>query len=373
MTWDDIAKQQGYSPSDIQAFQSWGYSPDSMAQALQAGVSVQGMADAYSKGLTPEQYLGNVAGYVPPEQAAAADVARIDPQTAALRNQLGQSYLNQVSNQPQVSMPGVPTNAAPTAGAINSYLDTYRGVDPTGLAARQQLESDLAAQEKLGAQLDPETAREVEQQTRLAQSARGNVYGTPELVAEAMQRGQAGEARQRQRQQDLQSFLQSGQDVGSVGQNLYEKGQADYLAKYQNYLNAWNAQQANTRANQQGALSYLTSGATPYATQMAYVDRATGASQAATPSYNTGVSGQSPSYNQGSYSSYGTQTASDAQSMYQQMLQAYGMQPLQKNRAAGALGGAISGGIAGIPLAGATYGGSVVGGAAVGALGGYYS
>jgi hypothetical protein len=75
-------------------------------------------------------------------------------------------------------------------------------------------------QAALGSQLDPVTARQVEQQTRLGQVARGNVYGTPQMVEEAMTTGQAGLALQQQRQQQLGTALGAQQSYLGAGLRL---------------------------------------------------------------------------------------------------------------------------------------------------------
>jgi hypothetical protein len=314
-----------------------------------------------------------------PESVALQQIAQIDPTSEALRNQLAASYLDPLKTGGNLSMPGVPTKGAPSASDLQSYLNTYKQVDPTGLAGRQQLEKALTQQAALGSQLDPETAREVEQQTRLAQSARGNIYGTPQLVEEAMTRGQAGLALQNQRQQALQGFYSSGQDVGNVANTLYQQGNQNYLNNYQNYLNAWSTQQQNQRANQSAALGYLTSGATPYQMGSGYLNnaeqRAASAAQGG-PVYNPASLGQTyTGTGSGSFPDYGLNMSQNASQWFNSM-SAYNNQGVRSGGSAGgaalgALGGAASGALsgsaAGIP--GMIVGG--IGGALAGGLKGY--
>jgi hypothetical protein len=365
MTWDDIGKQQGYSPQDITTFKQWGYTPDQFAQALSAGLSLGGMADAAQKGISPWQYLTNAGvdnpavGNTQPETVALAQMRQIDPTSEALRTGLGQSYLTSLNE-----------SGGPTAAKLQSYLDLYKQVDPTSAAGLSTLGTDYASylkraqdQAALGAALDPSTQREVSQAARQAQIARGNVYGTPQLVAETMQRGSAGEARQQQRTANLanalsgyQGYLTSGATPGGTALNLYQQSLAN---------------QQTARAN---ALSYLGSGQTPYAAGSGYLNAAqsAAASAAQSPSYqyNPQALGLGASFNN---PAAGNQAAQTADQYYNSMLNAYSMTPQSKNKGAAALGGAISGGIAGIPLAGPTYGGSIVAGAALGGLGGYMS
>jgi hypothetical protein len=309
-----------------------------------------------------------------PESVALQQMAQIDPQSEALRQGLAGSYLSQVQAP-------LPKQGPPSAADLQSYLNTYQQVDPSGFAARQQLQSDLAQQEALGTQLDPETIRELTQSTRNAQLARGNVYGTPQLVQEAMTRGQAGLALQQQRQAAMQGFLQSGQDIGSVGANLYQQGLA-------NYFN----QMANYRAGQGAALGYLGSGQTPYQAGASYLNTAENRANAASQggpvfspqgpsSYYTGAGASSfPQYgldmsqlsnqwlqglNYGQYAGYNAQLAAS---------QAKGGGGFSGMGAAkGAMSGAASGALAGSVIPGIGTAVGAIGGGLLGGLGGGFS
>jgi hypothetical protein len=351
MTWDDVANQVGLSQSDINQYQSMGWSPDRFGQAMAAGLTPADLTEFQKAGQNPSQIMARY-GEVAPETRALQERQAIDPATEALRQQLGQSYASTL------------TTGAPKASDVQSYLDLYRQIDPTDYAARQKLGQDISAQEALGSQLDAQTAREVAQGVRAGQAARGNVYGTPQLVAEAMTRGSKGLELQRQRQQDLQSYLGSGQSIGALAQNLYQQGLQ------------------NTRAGQQAAQSYLGSGQTPYDTGANYVNqaeqRAANASQGGYGGGGGGGGGGGTVGNQylsNQQQQYGLDIGSQSQNYFNSLNNAYGGQGggSTKNRTAGALSGAASGAIAGAPLAASTYGLSVVGGALAGGLSGYYS
>jgi hypothetical protein len=255
-----------------------------------------------------------------------------------------------------------------------------------------QFVKNAQAQAALGSQLDPGTIREVEQGTRAAQIARGNVYGTPQLVAETMARGSAGEQRMLQRQQMLQSalgqqqsYLGSGLGLGDVANTLYNQGYNRYLQGYGTQLSAWQAQQ-NARLQSQGAaLGYLGSGQTPYQAGASYYDRAQQQAAMAAqggPQYNPASLGQqytgagAPSFPQ-----YGLDMSQLAGNWYnninQANLQAYGLGQAYGGQGAsggqramgagiGALGGAASGALAGSAIPGI---GTLVG-AGIGAIGG---
>lgn len=426
MTWQDI-QNYGYSAQDIATFQQHGWSPQQVWSSVQSGIAsaptpastAPGPQNAFgiSQVATGNGYtvLQNAQGQqigvdasgnyfthdangnnVPisdqqaqsmgfqsanPETNALKQMAQIDPASEALRQNVASSYLPQL-NQISGLVTQV-TGQAPTSAA--DALAKYQQLDPQGYAAMQQLggsESSYLKQAtdqlNLGSQLDPVTARQVEQQTRLGQAARGNVYGTPQMAEEAMTTGQAGLALQQQRQQavqaaqgNMQSYLTSGATLGATGQGLYNQGLS-------NQVTALGLQQ---NANQ-AALSYLGSGQTPYQTGASYLNQANQNAAAAAqggPVYQPASLGQSTQASQ--IPQYGLDIGQQSQNWYNS-LQAYSQAGSpSKNKTAAALGGAASGAIggatAGAPLAGATSGLSIPIGAAAGALmggaGGYFS
>jgi len=319
--------------------------PDQLLQAFQTGQVGWGNIPG------PQAPSGDLGG-PQPEMNALAQMAQIDPSSELLRQGLAASYLSPLINA-----------AAPSAQQFQSYLDMYGQVDPTTLAARQRLGSDLAAQEALGSQLDPETAREIEQQVRAGQTARGNVYGTPQLVQEAMTRGQAGLALQQQRQQMLGSYLQSGVSPGDVALNLYQM------------------QQNQLRAAQAAAQSYLGSGVTPYQAGAGYLNqaeqRAAAAAQGGAAYMPQGPSGYYTGAGASSFPQYGIDMSQLANQWMQGMnygqYQGYALTPQKSGgfsgagAAKGALGGAASGALAGSAIPGV---GTIVGGLLGGVMGG---
>jgi hypothetical protein len=403
-----------------------------------------GTAISYYEKAHPQEVQAGVANAaLTPEQRALGQVAKIDPTSEALRTAVAGSYLTPLQQA-----------GAPKASDYQSYLDLYKQVDPQGFAMRQaqgqqvsdyvtkvtgqaptsaedalakyaQLDpagyrqmqqlggamgSQLTAAQQanaLGSTLDAATAREVEQQTRAGQSARGNIYGTPQLVEEAMARGTAGEARAAQRRADLanasgamQSYLSGGPTAANIGQAGYQQGvanRAQALGLGQSYLqsgtglgdtamNLYNQNQANLRAAQGGALSYLGSGQTPYQVGSGVLGGAEQAAAAAAqggPQYNPASLGAS--YGAAQIPQYGLDTSQNVNQWYNS-LSAY-MNPggASKNRGTAALGGGMSGALSGA-TAGAAMGGvaggigavpgALIGGVAGGALGaggGYFS
>jgi hypothetical protein len=289
-------------------------------------------------------------------------MAQIDPATEALRQALAQSYLTPLQQA-----------GAPSAEQFQRELALYGQIDPTGLAARQNLEAQLASQAALGSALDPVTMRQIEQQVRAGQVGRGNVYGTPQLVEEAMTTGQAGLALQQARQQALGQFLQGGLSPGDVALNLY------------------NQQQAQLRAAQSAAGGYLASGVTPYQAGAGYLStaeqRAAAAAQGGAVYNPQGQSGYYTGQGVASFPQYGLDISQLAnqwqQSMNYGQYAGYNAQLAGAQRGgmggsgAGAAKGAISGAASGA-LAGSAAGGiGAIPGALIGAigggLGGYFS
>ena len=416
MTWQDI-QNQGYQANDIATFQQHGWSPDQVMKSIQAGVAqppsaasaaaspqnafgikTTGSGPGYTQLQSPsgQQLRVDSAGNyytldangnnVPisdtqaqsmgfqsanPETNALKQMGQIDPTGEALRSSLGQSYADSLSK----------ANTPPNAADYQSYLNTFQQVDPAEYAARAGLGTSMDSYLKsmqdqfaLGSQLDPTTAKQVEQQTRLAQAGRGNVYGTPQMVEEAMASGQAGQALQQQRTQNLaaalggqQSYLGAGLGLGDTAMGLYQQGLA----------NKGNAQQ--------NALSYLSSGQTPYQAGAGYLNQANAnAANAAQggPVYQPASLGQGNLGTAQQAPQYGLDVGSQAQNYFNSLNNAYGAGAAgTKNRAVGAgvgaASGAVSGAAAGAPLSGATYGLSIPIGAGIGALAGgasgYYS
>lgn len=353
--------------------------PAPTAASPAASTNFQDLLNQATSGLkspTAPTYFGSNATTQAPETTALQQMAQIDPASEALRQQLAASYAAPLSQA-----------TGPTAAQLQSYLNLYQQLDPQTYAAIQALgpqyqsyltgsgQALTAAQQQqaLGSQLDPITAMQVEQATRAAQGARGNVYGTPQLVEEAMTTGQAGLQLQQQRYQNLLSalgqqqsalgaqgsYLTSGATPGAIGLNLYQQNLA------------------NLRGAQQGALSYLGSGQTPYQAGAGYLANAQNAANAASQGFSYGqAAGLAPSY---SYlnPAYGQQTAATAQGYYNTMANLYG-QNLAASQAGGggggigsALGGAVSGAASGAVLGSVVPGiGTVAGAIGGGILGG---
>lgn len=407
----------------------------------------------------PDEVSAGVAqSALQPEQIANQQMAAIDPASEALRTAVSGSYL-----------PGLATAATggPTADQLQSYLNTYQQLDPAGYAQRVALGQGVSDQVKqaqqyvtqvtgqaptsatdalakykqldpagyasmtalgaaqdaslkqatdqlaLGSQLDPVTQRQVEQATRAGQAARGNVYGTPQMVSEAMTTGQAGLALQAQRQAaaqnaegSMQSYLTSGATPGAVGQAGYQQGltnvqgalglQGSALGQQQSYLQSgqtlgdtalglYNQNQNSLLSQQQAALSYLGSGQTPYQAGASYVSAADAAAAAAAAGGSTTGTTYAPTPLATSYTGtaaqapqYGLDVGAQATNWYNSLQSSTGTSAAPTkdktvSAATGALSGAAAGATAGsvVPVYGTAIG-AVVGGVA-GGLGGYYS
>ena len=424
MTWQDI-QNQGYSAQDIAGFQQHGWTPAQVQSSIQSGIAsaptsagaqaspqnafgisqvatgngytvlqnAQGQqigVDASGNYFTHDASGNNVPisdtqaqsmGFQSqnPETQALKQMAQIDPASEALRQSVASSYLPQLK---QISgLVSQVTGQAPTSAA--DALAKYQQLDPQSYAAMQQLggsESSYLKQAtdqlNLGSQLDPVTARQVEQQTRAAQAARGNVYGTPQMAEEAMTTGQAGLALQQQRQQaaqaaqgNMQSYLTSGATLGATGTNLYQQGLS-------NQTQALGLQQ---NANQ-SALGYLGSGQTPYQAGASYLNQANqnaGTAAQGGPVYQPAALGSTTQAAQ--IPQYGLDIGQQSQNWYNS-LQAYSGSTGAPTKnpgvaaATGALSGAASGAMAGTaayPGIGTAIGAGV--GALAGGASGYFS
>ena len=101
---------------------------------------------------------------------------------------------------------------------VKQRIEELKAADPTGYEVRQMLGE--AAKEDLarGTELSPDMARQVTQQERAAQSARGNIYGSAPAAAEAMSLGDAGFRMRQQRLANAASFLSGSTPVAQFGQ-----------------------------------------------------------------------------------------------------------------------------------------------------------
>jgi hypothetical protein len=470
MTWNQIGQTLGLSQADITALQNKGVTPDQLESGRRQGLGIADIvarSQAATAAAAPAAASAAPADTTQPETRALQQMQQIDPASEALRQGLGQSYLSTLQGAPSPNVPTFdPTSRAPAAGDVQSYLDLYKQIDPQGYAQRQaqgQQVSDYVTrvtgqtpgspeealqqyakldpagyaqmgqlggamgsyltnaqqQAALGTSLDPQTIRELEQSTRAGQVARGNVYGTPQLVQEAMTRGQAGMQIQQQRQAALgqagqamqgyltsgatpgavgnqlyaqrqqalqsalgtqQNWLSSGQGMGDIANNLYQQGFGRNLSTYQQQLNAYQQQQAARQYAQQGALSYLGSGQTPYQAGTSYMNmaeqRAAAAAQGG-PQYNPSSLGQQ--YQAQQLPQYGLEMSQLAGNWYNNInnanLQAYNLGQAYGggggNKAMSAGAGALSGAASGA-LAGSATGNpiGILGGAAIGAVAG---
>jgi hypothetical protein len=135
-------------------------------------------------------------------------------------------------------------------------LAALRQLDPTGYAARQALGQRVLGDLNRGTQLDPEYARQLEQNVRAGQSARGNILGNSAVSAEALYKGQRAQQLYGQRLAEAGGFLglqtpeQQVAGISSVypdrssayvNPNAGYQGQQWGLQNYQNQLAQYTA------------------------------------------------------------------------------------------------------------------------------------
>lgn len=100
-------------------------------------------------------------------------------------------------------------SVAQDVGIVEDYgaqvNEAFRAANPDQAALMDKLQAQAMEELDAGAGLPPTLAREVEQNIRSAQAARGFGYGLSDISQEAMFTGSAAEALQRRRQQFAQS------------------------------------------------------------------------------------------------------------------------------------------------------------------------
>ena len=101
---------------------------------------------------------------------------------------------------------------------IAQRLKELELADPEGFKLRKDMGAKVAAELDQGYKLAPGMREEVEQATRGAQAARGNVLGAAPAAAEAMEVGNAGYRLWQQRLANASSFLAGTTPVAQFGQ-----------------------------------------------------------------------------------------------------------------------------------------------------------
>jgi hypothetical protein len=101
---------------------------------------------------------------------------------------------------------------------VKQRMEELKAADPTGYEVRQMLGESAKEDLALGAELSPEMARQVTQQERAAQSARGGILGSAPAAAEAMSLGDAGFRMRQQRLANAASFLSGTTPIAQFGQ-----------------------------------------------------------------------------------------------------------------------------------------------------------
>jgi hypothetical protein len=202
-----LAQEQGYrsqyDPQRVAAQQGLQaqYGPTQYNQQLQA------LQQLDPTGTMLQQALGSQIG---------TDLNRgyVDPRQNALYNQL--------------------------SGTVGQNL-AQGALSPEQAAAYKALGQNVTTQMGLGTQLDPAFQRQLQQDIRAGQSARGNIYGNAATSAEALYQGQRAQQLQQQRIGNVQNYLQLQNPAqGSLNAGLGLYGQqtpnAGALAQAGGYL-----------------------------------------------------------------------------------------------------------------------------------------
>lgn len=157
---------------------------------------------------------------------------------------------------------------------VAQRLQELQQSDPEGWAARKQMyqliqdsiarpadtrmnqavADQIMAELQQGGQLSDDVRREVEQQVRRGQAARGNTHGNAALFQEAQEVGMAAERRKAERLARAQSWLTSGATPDDV----------EFRRFQQNLANLGSYVEGRTPVSQFGQLSGAQSGAAPF-------------------------------------------------------------------------------------------------------------
>lgn len=151
-----------------------------------------------------------------PEAAAFQSAAATDPTMAGIIQQLGSYY----KGQQATTAPG--SQAVPDLQ--KTYLNQQDKIDPQSAQNRNQLGqtylTDLTNANQ--GQLPSGVANQVQEAARTAQTARGNALGTAQASQEAMATGLTGLQIKQQAEQNAQSWLSSGLTSGQQSAALYD-------------------------------------------------------------------------------------------------------------------------------------------------------
>jgi len=101
---------------------------------------------------------------------------------------------------------------------LETSREQLRASDPIGFALREQLGQSVTNELSAGRSMTEGQRRAVEQSTRAAQAARGNIFGVAPAVEEAMATSGRSEQVFQQRQQNASAFLAGTTPLSQFGQ-----------------------------------------------------------------------------------------------------------------------------------------------------------
>ncbi|WP_043586973.1 hypothetical protein [Geminisphaera colitermitum] len=140
-------------------------------------------------------------------QAAADEVKAADPLAYEVRQDVTQKIKDQVNAETETFDP----SADLAREAARAGSEGQASQNMTALLAQ------LAQEYQLGGQLDAQTQRQLTDQTRSGQAARGNYLGDAAAVVESATMGQAAEARKQQRLGNLMTGIGQEAQLAQLG------------------------------------------------------------------------------------------------------------------------------------------------------------
>lgn len=152
--------------------------------------------------------LGDLATQMEIARRAAPELMALEQQYAPQYNQMQYDIEAQMAPQYYALQQAQRERQVADIAALSPSLRTAMS-DPQTEAIRQQLGNAVQEQLSYGANLDPSLAREVEQGVRAGQSARGMIRGNAPVSQEALMKGIQAEQLRQNRQNAASQFLQT--------------------------------------------------------------------------------------------------------------------------------------------------------------------
>jgi hypothetical protein len=180
-----------------------------------------------------------------------ANAQKMAPAILALQKKYGAEFINERLKELRLSNP----NEMAARDKMYAWIMDEANKQPD-LTMTKSLSGQLLDELNQGGELAPDVAREVEQDVRRGQAARGNVMGNAPAFEEAMATGTAAEKRKADRQARALAFLQSGATPDDINFRHFQ----------QSIANLGSFASGQTPSSQFSTISGAQGGAVPFVT-----------------------------------------------------------------------------------------------------------